>query len=125
VVKPLNSLDSIAELVRKRALDKVSNKLDKSDSNKLYQASQKHAIVKLQTAEGVRLKIIAAINNIDIHDVKREQKSITIFVENVLLWQFGEELMTDPSFINLVDDVTDIFLNEPALVDQLNKLVGT
>lgn len=125
MVKPLNSLDSIAELVRKRALDKVSNKLDKSDSNKLYQASQKHAIVKLQTAEGVRLKIIAAINNIDIHDVKREQKSITIFVENVLLWQFGEELMTDPSFINLVDDVTDIFLNEPALVDQLNKLVGT
>lgn len=124
MVNPLNSLDGIAELVRRRALANVTNKLDKNDSNKLSQASQKHAIVKKQTAESVRLKIIAAISNIDIHDGKREQKSITIFVENVLLWQFGEELMTDPSFTYLVDDVTDIFLNESALVDQLNKLVG-
>jgi hypothetical protein len=119
---PLTSLDSIAELIRRRSLEMSSGKLDKRFSEKLSQTKVKHNVAKLQTADDVKLKIVIAINAIDGSDSKKSQKIVGIFVENVLLWKFGEELINDPNFINLVDDVGSLLLKEPLIYEQLNSL---
>jgi hypothetical protein len=119
---PLTSLDSIAELIRRRSLETSSGKLDKRFSEKLSQTKVKHNVAKLQTADDVKLKIVIAINAIDGSDSKKSQKIVGIFVENVLLWKFGEELINDPNFINLVDDVGSLLLKEPLIYEQLNSL---
>lgn len=121
---PLSSLDNIAELIRRRVFETSSNKIDKSYSDQLSQARQKHAIAKEKTAESVRLKIVKEVKAIDSHDSKKNQKTMGIFVENVLLWQFGDNLINDPNFINLVDDVGSALLKEPSIIDQLNKLMS-
>jgi hypothetical protein len=119
---PLTSLDSIAELIRRRSLEMSSGKLDKRFSEKLSQTKVKHNVAKLQTADDVKLKIVIAINAIDGSDSKKSQKIVGIFVENVLLWKFGEELINDPNFTNLVDDVGSLLLKEPLIYEQLNSL---
>lgn len=124
MMDPLSSLDSIAELIRRRVSETSSNKIDKSYSDKLSQARQKHAIAKEKTAESVRLKIVKEVKAIDSQDSKKNQKTMGIFVENILLWQFGEDLINDPNFINLVDDVGSALLKESSIIDQLNKLVS-
>lgn len=122
---PLGSLDSIAELIRRRVSEAKSNNIDKTYSDKLSQARQKHAIAKEKTAESVRLKIVKEVKAIDSHDSKKPQKTMGIFVENVLLWQFGEDLINDPNFINLVDDVSSALLKETSIIDELNKFVSS
>ena len=121
---PLSSLDSIAELIRRRVSETNSDKIDKSYSDQLSQARQKHAIAKERTAESVRLKIVKEVKAIDSQDSKKNQKTIAIFVENVLLWQFGDDLINDPNFINLVDDVGSALLKESSIIDQLSKLAS-
>lgn len=120
---PLNSLENIAELIRRRA--SASNKLGGEYTDKLGKARQKHALTKQHTAESVKLKIVKAIKAIDINDVRRNQKSMSIFVESVLLWQFGDELINDPNFINLVDEVGSALLKESSILNQLNKLAAS
>lgn len=122
---PLNSLDSIAELIRRRASESSASKLDKSAFEKLSKARQKHALAKQWTAEDVKSKIIIAIKGINSQDPKKNQKLVGVFVENVLLWQFGDELINDLNFINLVEDVSGALLNEKSILDQLHRLVTT
>ena len=122
MMDPLNSLDSISELIRRRALEAATSKLDKSHSDKLSQARQKHIVSKVKTAESVRLKIINAISAIGDNDENKDQKLVGIFVQNVLLWQFGDELINDPSFINLVDEVSATLSKEPLVINQLKSL---
>jgi DNA-directed RNA polymerase delta subunit len=121
---PLSSLDGIAELIRRRASEASSNNLDKNLSVKLSQTRQKHVVAKEKTAESVKLKIVDAIKAINDEDAKKDQKIVGIFVENVLLWQFGEDLINDPNFINLVDEVGAALLKERTYLDQLNKLAA-
>lgn len=122
---PLNSLDSIAELIRRKASANSSDKVDKNYSEKLAQARQKHGITKEHTVESIKLKIIHAVKAIDTQDSKKNQKAIEIFVENVLLWQFGEDLINDPNFKHLVDEVSLALSNESSILDQLNKFVDS
>lgn len=119
---PLSSLDSIAELIRRRASEATSNSLDKSHSDKLSQARQKHLVAKEKTAESVKFKIINAIRAISDQDEKKNQKLVGIFVKNVLLWQFGDELINEPNFISLVDEVSSTLLKEPLVINQLKSL---
>jgi hypothetical protein len=122
MMDPLSSLDAIAELIRRRASETTLNKLDRTSSEKLTQAKQKHLVAKQMTSESVKLKIINAIKLINHQDAKKNQKIVKIFVENVLIWQFGEDLINDPSFIILVDEVSFAMLNEPSALNQLNML---
>lgn len=122
---PLNSLDSIAELIRRRASESSASNLDKSAFEKLSKARQKHVLAKQRTARDIKSKIIIAIKGINSQDPKKNQKLVGIFVENVLLWQFGDELINDLSFINLVEDVSEALSTDGFILDQLDKLVTT
>lgn len=119
---PLSSLDSIADLIRRRASEATSNKADKNYSDKLSQARQKHVIAKKQTAESIKFKIVNAIRAIRDTDERKNQKLVGIFVENVLLWQLGEELINDPSFASLVDEVSSSLLTESSVINELKNL---
>lgn len=119
-MEPINPLDALAELIRRRATE--SNKADKSLANRLTHTNHKHTVTRHQTAESVKLKIIEAIRNIDKSDKRKNQKSVHIFVENILLWQFGDELINDPSFSQLVTDVRDAMLKDPDIAHQIVQL---
>lgn len=45
------------------------------------------------------------INSIDRDDPNRGRKAFRVFLESVLLSHFGEHLINDPKFYQLVDDV--------------------
>lgn len=119
---PLSSLDNIAELIRRRASEGATSKLDKTYSDKLAKARQKHALEKKKTAENVKHKIVTALQAVNDQEPENYQKMMTIFVENVLLWQFNDALANDPHFRNLVDEVSATLLQEPLVIEQLQKL---
>lgn len=119
---PLSSLDSIAELIRRRASEVETNKLDKNHIDQLSKARQKHTLERKKTAENVKQKIIAAIQKISDQEPQNNLKMMTVFVENILLWQFDSDLINDPNFTNLVDEVSAALLEEPLVLEQIRKL---
>ena len=122
MMDPLSSFDGIAELIRRRVSADAAAKVKSGHTGKLSSSAQKHHLAKKQSAESVKSKIIIALNAIDINDDQKYHKYINVFVENILLWQFGEDLINDPDFIQLTEDVTDLLSKDPAILTQLMQL---
>lgn len=53
------------------------------------------------------------VNDIDPDDPQRGRKAFRVFLEAVLLSQFGEQLVNDPQFHQLVDSVRDALEADP------------
>jgi hypothetical protein len=122
-MNPINSLDSIAEIIRRRASSDLTTKLSSNSSSSQTESKrQAYVAAKQQTAEVVKLKIVEAIKLIDKNDKNRNKKSMNIFVENVLLWQFGEELINDPAFSQLVNEVGELLSNDTKIMEQLFQI---
>lgn len=124
-MEPINSLDSLAEIIRRRANSELSAKPNSSSAiNQSDIKRQAHILAKQQTVESVKLKIVEAIKLIDKNDKNRNKKSINIFVENILLWQFGEELINDSAFSQLVDEVGEALFNEADMMELLFQIAS-
>lgn len=118
---PINRLNGIAELLRKRIAG------DATAKGKAFAAKEAPASAR-QTgpaiAEALRQRIGLAIEGIAEDDPARRRKAMRLFVENVLTWQFGDALLNDPAFASLADDVQRTLEQEPGLVDELMAVVG-
>lgn len=124
-MEPINSLDSLAEIIRRRANSELSAKPNSSSAISQSDIKrQAHILAKQQTVESVKLKIVEAIKLIDKNDKNRNKKSINIFVENILLWQFGEELINDSAFSQLVDEVGEALFSEADMIELLFQIAN-
>jgi hypothetical protein len=113
---PINPLDGLAELLRKRVASDAAAKgkrLGKTD------ASSAPSDVQRPSAESLRRRLEVAIEAIDPDDPARPKKAARLFVESVLAWQFGEALLNDPGFTDLADEVQATLESEPGFVDKL------
>ena len=54
------------------------------------------------------------IRAIDRDDPNRGRKTFRVFLESILLSEFGEELINDPQFFRVVDDVQHQMETDPA-----------
>jgi len=118
---PINPLGSIGRLLRKRIATERGDKAGKAGTAtpaKLDQAQRKSpggtAALKQRTLE--------AIQAIDPQDPERDRKVIRVFVENVLVWQFGSEVMGDPGFAEWVEEVGEGLVREGVSADGLFDL---
>lgn len=60
---------------------------------------------------------------IDRDDPSRGRKTFRVFVESMLLSEFGEDLINDPQFYRLVDDVQQEMEGDPALQGSINTAI--
>jgi hypothetical protein len=118
---PISNVGQIVEILRKKLVD-TQNKTDfPNSSNKAANtvaASAKPSIQELQK------KIREKLKTIDPDDPKSSAKSIHIFLESVLLWEFGEKLTNDPKFYAMLDDIQQHMESDSAIRDDLTKLMS-
>lgn len=118
---PINPLDKLTALLHKKIAEEATAKTTRKElvkSSELQFGTQ----TPKSSPEELRHKIIPLLKSIDINDPKRDQKMMHIFVENVLIWQFGEELLNDSAFSQLLSDVEDTLRNEPSIVKLLSEI---
>ena len=68
-------------------------------------------------------KIAERVRAIDPDDAQRGQKSTLIFLESVLRWEYGEGLLNDPRFFNMLDEIQSGMESDPAIRNKLKKLI--
>lgn len=119
---PISPLDGIAELIRRKVAAEVTEKSGPQRANKTSESASGQQVKDKSDAELIKRKVIRQISAIDLDDPRRSHKAAQLFVENILTWQFGDELRNDPKFSALVDNVVEVLMREPAIIQQLNEL---
>ncbi len=74
----------------------------------------RHATGRRYTDSALAALIETRTGQIALDDPHRGRKAFRIFLEIVLLTNFGEELMHDPKFYQLLDDVQTALEADPA-----------
>jgi hypothetical protein len=64
------------------------------------------------------------VKSLDPDDPKRGRKAFRIFLESVLLTEFGDTLINDPGFYQMVDDVQNAMEQDPKIADAIGKAVA-
>jgi|SRR5215831_13534717 len=76
-----------------------------------------------QSAASLRRKVVRRLGSISENDPAFQQKAVSLFVESVLLDQFGESLMNDPGFRELIDQVCATMTQDEAIASDLRTLI--
>jgi len=116
-IKPLNGL---TEILRKQIASEVAAKGGARAAGKSTPVQQ-NQLAQRSSTSALRHKIAEVVASLDPDDPRRKQKVVRIFVENTLSWKFGSELINDPGFSTLVDDVSEALESEAGMIEQLVK----
>jgi hypothetical protein len=76
------------------------------------------------SATDLRRKVTRRLRSISESDPAFQQKTVGVFVESVLLDQFGENLVNDPSFRELIDQVCTTMTQDEAIASDLRALIS-
>lgn len=74
------------------------------------------------TKEEVKRKIGERIRGIP-EGKDKQRKSAQAFVEIVLAWELGDEVLNDPKFADITNEVVNTLLEDPASMAQIQTLL--
>ncbi|HWW08333.1 hypothetical protein [Collimonas sp.] len=115
----INATAEIAALIRSQVAS-----LRKPSGSTASKSQSKHG--KLQDERDIAALIAQRVKVIDPDDPQRERKAFRIFLESVLLAELGGDLINDPAFYQMVEDVQLQMESDPGLalaVSQAAKLL--
>lgn len=121
MMDPINPLDQMTELLRKRMATEVSGKSTSVNKGKSTSVSDKAILGRISTGE-LNTKIVTQIKQIEPNDAQRNQKAMHIFLENILIWQFGDELLNDSDFSRLVSEVKEALEKVPITTQLFDQI---
>jgi hypothetical protein len=89
-------------------------------------AASRRSAAKPARTQGSRTGSLIAerVRALDPADPDRGRKAFRIFLESVLLAELGEELINDPGFYQLVDQVQRTMEDSPRISAAMAKAVG-
>lgn len=73
-----------------------------------------HREISRTDIEGLRGRITARLGALPA-DERGSSRAARIFVESVLVWEFGDEVLHDPTFSDLLAQVQDSLTGDPEL----------
>jgi hypothetical protein len=115
---PIKPLDGLSELLRKQIAKEISTKSTSRSASKATEHQASHSSEEV-TIEALRRKIALSIEAIQPDDPKRKQKIVKVFVESTLSWRFGTELLNDPNFYHLIDEVSQALEGEADMIESI------
>ena len=118
---PISNVGQLVETLRKQLVEsqqKTGTAAKASATSKAAAGATRPGVEELQR------KVREKLRHIDSNDPKALSKSVHVFLESVLLWEFGESLMDDPKFHALLDDVQRSMESHPHTRNQLSTLIA-
>lgn len=108
----VNRLDQILQVIGRQMSERVS-RLDTgaktSTSAPTARAARRPSLAALKSKVQERLRAL------DPKDARRSDKARRIFLESVLVWQFGDDLLLDRGFAEIVSGVQEALQAHPEM----------
>lgn len=122
-MEPVNSLNRLTELLRRRITAEAGKKACAAPVLAGKDASVA-GYGKRIGVDALREQIVRALESVDVDDPACTKKTMRIFIESVLAWQFGAEMLADPGFANLIAEVQESMAKEPAVAAALTRFIS-
>ena len=114
-------LQQIRSATKTDETDKARRTQDTPAGDKQSQAAKQKSI------EAVRDQVRDRIRKMSPED-RNGRKAATTFVEAVMMWEFGEEVINDPGFDEITRKVVETICTEPninkTLAEMVREMVG-
>lgn len=120
---PVTPLAALAALVRKRVESQRIAGKQQAAANGPSKAAQ--ALVHPQpraTLPELQRELAVALQAVEPTEPNARGKKLRLFVERVLRWQFGEAMLTDPAFEQLIDEVSGALAANEKVTEMLGAL---
>jgi hypothetical protein len=119
---PVQGLNSIVQALRQRMAGKKENvaasrvSSNKPENTPRTKTSARADIGELRVQIAKRLKALSP-------EQRRSKQGQRIFLESVLVWEFGDDITTDPAFAELAAEIQTTIENEPSVENQFAAML--
>ena len=116
----ISGLNQIIEVLRKNIGKSRSGTTERSKTKTSDSHVETNSTSQLSIEE-LEIRIIERVKSVDI-DEKSGKTKAYIFIESVLAWEFGEDILNDPGFHDLVSRVAESIQSVEHVDKKLNQL---
>jgi hypothetical protein len=118
----INGLNPVMEALR-RQLAERSAKLDKASKTAPGTRSNRSDRARSTSTPELRQRVTGRLRALDPDDPQWEQKAGKLFLESVLLAEFGDQLLEDPGFATLIDEVNYTLQSQPEIRSHFSMMI--
>lgn len=116
-------LNSIIEVLR-RQIAESGRRMESTGNNTLGSKSRTSAGSMARPGlPELKLRLQARLRHLDPADPDKARKSQKLFLESVLAWEFGDSLLLDRRFADLVEEIHQTLASYPDMEKQLTELL--
>lgn len=120
---PINRLSRLMETLRQRMAES-SKQLDASRPSAAPARNDARTAVQRRSVEQLRLHIGDRIRALDPNNAEHERQARRAFLESILAWEFGDDLLLDTQFTRLIDGIQSAFESDPEVNKELSSLLS-
>lgn len=119
---PVNRLSRLMETLRQRMAESAK-KLGTTSQTSAPSAPRSPASANRRTVEELRAHIGERVRSLEPNNPERRRRARRIFLESVLAWEFGDQLLLDNQFSRLIDGIQEAFESDPEIDRELSDLL--
>ena len=118
---PVGRLDQVLRLIGRQMAERASRL--ESGTVASYRAAATPPSRRASLG-ALKEKVRGRLRGLDPDDPGRQQKARRVFLESVLSWQFGDELLLDRGFEEMIAGVQEALQAHPRLEQRLAQLLS-
>jgi hypothetical protein len=118
----ISRLNAVMETLR-RQLSETERRSGPEKSRTSTSNSRVPASNPQRSLAQLKQRVRDRLKNIDPSDPQRKNRSRRIFIESVLAWEFGEQLLSDRKLDEFVEQIQTAMSNQPDIDQQLSELL--
>lgn len=117
---PINRLDQIMRAIGQQMSERAARL---EAGGKPLPVASPTRLARRPSLVALKSKIQERLKALDPDDPRQPEKARRIFLESVLAWQFGSELMLDRGFADIVSGVQEVLRAHPQVDARLGELL--
>jgi hypothetical protein len=120
---PIKGINQIAQILRQKMAERKSAQVQSGSGIDAATVGASVGKGSKASTDEVKRKIGERIRALPEEERKSPQAA-RIFVETVIAWEFGEQLLQDPQFTDLSTEVVNALAGNPAVWEKMQTLLG-
>jgi hypothetical protein len=117
---PVNRIDQVMQLISRQMSERAARL---ESGGKLATAAAPVRSARRPALTALRAKVRERLGSLDPDDPRRPDKAQRIFLESVLAWQFGNQLLLDRGFEDIIAGVQEALRANPKVEARLGELL--
>lgn len=119
---PINGLNNIMEILRRQIADNAQ-RLDRSGKAGRSSISRNEPKAGKPSPHELRALIHDRIKGLDPREPHYRHKAKRLFLESVMAWEFGSNIVRDQEFSELIADIQETLETTPEIERQFDGLI--